>query len=151
MSNNDELYKYVNACASQVRKSDKVTTRKTGNVQVTEIFAMPSRDEIEAAADLQFVDLHFIEIAVNKQLADQGRALFIDWCDSYPRPDRLAEGPSYIELGGVLGDQGFALMVMAVGKILGLWSILIPKMFGIEGAEADQMAGVGHVMISGYR
>lgn len=33
----------------------------------------------------------------------------------------------YIELGGWVGDQGFALMLIGLGAELGLWKLLTPK------------------------
>lgn len=62
--------------------------------------------------------------------------------------DRLAQGPSYIELGGWIGDQGLAMAFMALGKILGLWDIVTPATLGIEGDQAQQMMGMGFVMIA---
>lgn len=62
--------------------------------------------------------------------------------------ERLAQGPSYIELGAWIGDQGVALCLIGLGKILGLWDVVIPATLGIEGAEAEQMMGMGFIMIA---
>lgn len=65
--------------------------------------------------------------------------------------DRVSGGPSYIEWGGYIGDQGLAMQTMAAGQVAGLWRVITPKMLGIEGPEADQLAGNGMVMTSGYQ
>ena len=59
---------------------------------------------------------------------------------------------NFIELGGWLGDQEKALLYMALGKILGLWNVIQPKMFVDKNKHnwkqiASQMAGMGMVAI----
>ena len=44
-------------------------------------------------------------------------------------------GPSYIELGAWIGDQGLALALMGLGSALGIWGIITPQTLGIEGEE----------------
>jgi hypothetical protein len=51
---------------------------------------------------------------------------------------------------GWMGDQSLALRTMAAGQIAGLWKVITPKTLGIDGSEADQLAGAGMVMTSGY-
>jgi len=65
--------------------------------------------------------------------------------------ERLAGGPSYIELGGWIGDQGLAMAFMALGNHLGLWEVVTPQTLGIEGEQADQMMGMGFIMIAPRR
>lgn len=57
---------------------------------------------------------------------------------------------NYIELGGWIGDQGLALLTMALGDMLGVWTLLTPT--GILGDVVPkefrmQMAGNGMVAI----
>lgn len=55
---------------------------------------------------------------------------------------------SYIELGGWIGDQGLALMLMGLGTVLGLWKMLTPKLLpGLDKELMDMMAGQGMVSI----
>ena len=56
---------------------------------------------------------------------------------------------NYIWLGGVLGDQGFALQVMGMGELLGIWKLLSPDtMMPFMDEETKQMmAGNGMVSI----
>jgi hypothetical protein len=38
--------------------------------------------------------------------------------------------------------------LFALGKVLGLWDVITPEAFGIYGAGADELAGMGMVMFS---
>jgi hypothetical protein len=99
------------------------------------------------------VDVHFFEVALRNPdedkpaMASALRRLLAD----YPDPERLAAGPSYIELGGVVGDQGLALMLIGLGELVGLWAVINPKRLGFTGKKADEMAGSGYVMCSGLK
>lgn len=66
-------------------------------------------------------------------------------------PARMAQGPSYIEIGGWVGAQQEALILMALGEHHGLWKVITPKAIGVEDEEiANQLAGQGFVMIDGF-
>lgn len=56
---------------------------------------------------------------------------------------------SYLEVGGLLGDQGFALVTMGLGSILGTWELLTPEtMMPFLPAEMKmEMAGRGMITI----
>ncbi len=54
---------------------------------------------------------------------------------------------SYIQVGAWIGDQGLALMFMGLGSLLGLWSIMTPKMLGLPDELVQEMAGKGMVTI----
>lgn len=55
---------------------------------------------------------------------------------------------SYIEVGGWIGDQGLALMLMGLGAVLGLWPLMTPKMLpGLPDDLVQQMAVAGMVTI----
>lgn len=117
---------------------------------VLEIYAMPKNDD-PAFAGLEKVDLHFVTVAVNKEKAEAERKNLIALLDDWPDPQTLASGPSYIAVGGVLGDQGAAFELFALGKVLGLWEVITPETFGMTGEEARRAAGMGYIMCSGYR
>jgi hypothetical protein len=56
----------------------------------------------------------------------------------------------YIEIGGWIGDQGLALMLMGLGALTGLWKLLTPRsMLGdaITEEMVQDMAGAGYVTI----
>lgn len=114
-----------------------------------EVYAMPH--EKEALPHVEKVDVEFMTIGVDRERAEIRRQEFTNILDTYPEPDRLSAGPSYIEVGAQIGDQGAAFQLFALGKTLGLWDVITPAVMGITGDMARQMAGQGFVMISGYR
>lgn len=115
---------------------------------VLHVYAMPH--ESQARPDVEKVDLHFVTIGVDKAAAEAIKPELLTILQSYPAPERLAGGPSYIELGAEIGDQGAALQLFALGQVLGLWTVITPATLGMTGPQADQMAGMGFVMISGF-
>lgn len=116
---------------------------------VLEIYDMPPESAIPD--ECEHVDLHFVTVAVNKAKAEEHRAELIALLNDYPNPAELAGGPSYIAVGGVIGDQGAAFELFALGKVLGIWDIITPGKLGATGEQARQMAGMGYIMCTGYR
>lgn len=54
----------------------------------------------------------------------------------------------YIELGGWIGDQGDALLLIGLGAALGIWKLLTPKTIMGDFCTPDmahEMAGMGMV------
>jgi hypothetical protein len=141
----EALHTLLNETTVQLRK--RTVTERDGHA--THFYLMPHVDE--AADGLEIVDLEFIAVGVDKAKADPRRDDLIRLLDTYPALDRLAGGPSYIEVGAVIGDQGAAFQLFALGKVLGLWSVITPATIGATGDQARQMAGMGFIMISGYR
>lgn len=118
-------------------------------IAVTEVFGMPH--ESDAAPALAMFDLHFLKVGVQPLMAEHRRGDLIEWLREYPEPERLAGGPSYIEIGAVLGSQDFAMCLFALGAHLKLWTIITPETLHLEGADADRAAGQGFVMMSGWK
>ena len=58
---------------------------------------------------------------------------------------------NYLELGGWIGDQGQALVLMGMGYVLGLWDLLTPRSLFppnlIDDDMVRQMAGSGLITI----
>lgn len=160
--NLDRLYKILGETTVQLRKGEMVhgdqhlvdavkegrdLDKEPGGV-VT-IDAMPH--VTEAPSGIEKVDLEFLVIGVDKAAAEKNRAELVEILKTYPQPDRLAGGPSYIEVGAEIGDQGAAFQLFALGKVLGLWDVVTPATMGFTGAEARQMAGSGFVMMTGFK
>jgi hypothetical protein len=118
---------------------------------IVEIWGMPSVDDFVVTPEIEKVDCHFVIVAIHKQRAAREREEFIQIMTTYPRPERLAGGPSYVEVGAEIGSQEAALQMFALGQVLGLWKVITPASFGITGPEADAAAGNGLVMISGFK
>jgi len=91
------------------------------------------------------VDMVFFNVsAKNNPDADQLREL-INESDFDPWDGKEH---SYIEVGGWIGDQGVALMLMGLGALLGLWKLMTPKMIsGLPDDLVQLMAGQGMITI----
>lgn len=121
------------------------------------IYDMPHTGQV-AHEDIEKVDCHFIVVGVNKTKAlerkDELLQLLADWpAESWGQPTRpLTEELNYLEVGGVLGDQGAAFCLFALGQALGLWKVLTPEVvLGVTGPTADILAGQGFITISGLK
>jgi len=143
------LHKILSETTIQLRKGAEVEERTVGVMQVTEVFAMPH--ESEAHPDLERIDMELLTIGVDKAKAEDHKADLIAVLREYPKPERLAGGPSYIEVGAEIGDQGAAFQLFALGKVLGLWDVITPAKLGITGEQARQMAGNGFIMMTGFK
>ncbi len=133
------------------RKGDEVVEKTFGDVKVLEINNMPHESEI---SDMIKVDCHFVTVGVAKEVANDKRKFeFLDIIRQWPIEQcaSLQEGPSYISVGGVLGDQARALQFFGVGEAFGIWNVITPETMGIKGDEADELAGSGFVMITGFK
>ena len=128
------------------RKGDAVQ-RDGGVVTIDDMPPLPATQPAEEA----LVDAHFLWVSVRRAAAEERRRELCALLAEYPAPDRLAGGPSYLELGAELGDQGLALRLLALGEVLRLWRLFIPASFGITGDRAEAMAGQGYIVCSGWR
>ena len=60
-------------------------------------------------------------------------------------PHWLEDGKerSFIEVGREMGDQGIAIMTLALGDLLGVWEVVTPAMLSVPHDLAIRMAGMG--------
>lgn len=142
------LYDILSEVTQQYRTGPVVQTEQRGDLAVTHVFAMPHVDEVPEGCEV--VDVHFIKVGVKKAEAAAIRAELIQIINSQFDVELMKQGPSYIAVGGMVGDQGAALQLFALGEVLKLWSVITPAKLGITGPMADTMAGNGLLMISGY-
>ncbi len=147
--NLSRLYEILAATTVQLRKGKEVEVEELSSMDVVHVYLMP--DETEAPKDMVKVDVEFIIIGVDMAAAEAHRSEFVEILDQYPEPERLAGGPSYIEVGAAIGDQGAAFQMFALGQALGLWKVITPATLGFKGDDAARMAGMGYVMMSGYK
>jgi hypothetical protein len=99
----------------------------------------PKREDLVALIDACLVTDEFLASG------QKGPGEFADFS-----PALFAKGHSYIALGGWIGSQEVALLLLGLGDHLDLWQVITPGLRGVTGPEADSMAGMGFVMASGY-
>ncbi len=147
-----KLYDIVKDSTRVFRKGESVEERQVGNVDVVELFGYDHTSEAPSGDNFDKVDMIFVDVVVDRARAEQYRGALAEQMRAYPQPERLAGGPSYIELAPNMGmEQEGALRVMALGKTLGIWDVMSAKTLGMDDATARQMAGQGFLMISGYK
>jgi hypothetical protein len=137
------------ATTRQYRKGPEVKQSEVGPLQVIEVYDMPTVED--APAEMEKVDVGFMVIGVDKARALNAKDDLVALLKTYPRPDELAGGPSYITVGAEIGDQGAALCLFALGQVAGLWQVITPATLGFVGEKAAAMMGAGFVMITGFR
>jgi hypothetical protein len=148
--NTDRLYEILRDCTIQLRTGETTTTEQLPGLTVHTINFNPH--ESEARPDLEKVDLVLLKVGVDKAKAEGHKAELVSLLRRFPDPGMLRGGPSYIHMGGAIGDQGAAFQLFALGKVLKLWDIITPLTLGFDdGPDAIDMAGKGAVWISGFR
>jgi hypothetical protein len=157
-----ELQRGLTRWVTMERRSGEpeVRTSQAGGVAVTEVFGFPEapadavhKGFTETPPDRARADVHFVEIAPTADFPDreelieavrgalgQGEFATMDAHD-------LAGGPSYMALGGWLGSQDLALMLIGAVELAGIADAITPEKLGMTGEIADQMAGSGLVML----
>lgn len=153
----DRIREILSKTTVQCRKGEVIEHRSQGELipgvpamVYKEVFDMPKISQL-TADNITMVDLHFITVAVQTDELESYRVEMDDLLLKWPQPDRMAAGPGYMELGGLLNDQGLALQFMALGEVMGYWEVITPKSLGFEGEIGHTMAGQGLVCISGWR
>lgn len=97
-------------------------------------------------------DLIFFKVsATNNPDVEELKACIKAHKGDYAEVDLFdGEEHGYTEIGGWIGDQGFALMLMGLGSLLGLWKLMTPRsMLGnlVPEEMIMKMAGAGMVTI----
>jgi hypothetical protein len=127
------------------RKGETVVEETSG---ATSVYGYDPQED--APEGLVMVDVHFITVGVKLPIPEGGAERLAGYLATFPDPEALRGGPSYITLGGFIGSQEYAFRFMALGKALGLWEIITPETMGMEGAAADRAAGAGFVLMTGW-
>lgn len=148
--NIETIHKALMACVKTYRKQeDAIRAYSVGGglVGVMEINTDPH--EAQCPSMLTKVDVHFFIAGVDKEAALWWRPQVIEALAE--DAETLKKGPSYLTLGAVVGDQQAALMLMALGQVMGLWRVVTPAMLRVPLDMQERAAGNGYVLISGYR
>jgi hypothetical protein len=133
------------------RKGEEVKVEVKDGITVVTIDGFPESPSHGALVDVFFIQVGFSEAAADK-------AAFVKAAQDALQPgagefsdmdaETLAQGPSYIALGGWLGDQTQALLFMALCAFHLGASIITPATLGITDEEpANELAGRGMVMV----
>lgn len=97
-------------------------------------------------------DLIFFQVAArNNPDPEQLKKLLREHQSEYGSCDLLdGKEHSYLQVGGFVGEQGLALMLMGLGSLLGLWKLLTPRsVMGklIDEEMVHKLAGAGYITI----
>lgn len=146
---------YVNAATQVYRKGEMVEYATIGSLSVVTINNFPALP----AGLRTTVDCHFVEVGFTEALADLDHQEFYDavmaaqvGVFSAMDAEQWAKGPSYIQIGGWIGDQTDAFKFMACVQAHGLGEVITPKRLHItDEATANSMAGLGYILLSGIR
>lgn len=96
------------------------------------------------------INMEFFEVSIKndpdpevlrKLIKDNPTGAFAD-VDLFDGKDH-----NYMEIGGWIGDQGLALVLMAMGDLLGLWEVFTPTKLGMPPELATELAGQGLLFI----
>lgn len=144
--NTEELHKIINESTISLRKGPMITENNDENIRVTEIWAMPHESD-PTFEKYPKIDVGLFTVAIFPVKAEENKEQLIQIMKTYPNIDRLSKGPSYIEVGAVLGSQEAAFKLAALGKHLGLCNIMSPLSLGFDPESAADMIGGGFFFI----
>jgi hypothetical protein len=100
------------------------------------------------------INMSFFKVSINEKMAEENRQELENFWKNHLKPKLSEQGCnlekeiSYINLGAVMGDQGVALMLMALGEYYEWWTILTPEKMGFEGETARELAGHGLITLT---
>jgi hypothetical protein len=138
----------------------EVSQHEEGGVTVVEVMGFPETPEhvehgmfSQTPPDVARANVHFVEIAPTMNFPDREELIAAvrgalgegEWATM--SAEDLAGGPSYIALGGWLGSQDLALMLIGAVELAGIAKAITPAALGMEGEMANTMAGNGFVML----
>ncbi|MBU3904973.1 MAG: hypothetical protein KJ906_02410 [Nanoarchaeota archaeon] len=150
--NTKELYEILQDSTRVYRKGEIVEESELEHIKVVEIFGYEHTDNAPKEDNFDKIDMIFVDVLVDKTKAKDYKNNLINILKEYPQPERLAGGPSYIELAPNLEmEQESTLRLMALGKSLEMWDIISGKTLGMDDAKTKELAGSGMLMISGYK
>ncbi len=151
----EKLVKLIKETTQVYRKGAAIETRKEEGFSVIEVYAYSHTGNSPTGDRFEKVDMHFIDVVVDKEAAARRSAELAELMKTYPDQKRLADGPSYIELAGQIGvEQETAFRLMALEKVAGLWDVMTPQTLLGKDAPRDlmqQMAGMGMINIVGLK
>lgn len=105
----------------------------------------------EHIADVVFFNVGLRNISVNKEELKERLMYILYKHEGEFNKVNVFDGKehNFMELGGWVGDQGLALTLMGLGKLLGVWELLTPDnlMPFLDNEVRKKMAGMGMVSV----
>ena len=144
----DELNALIHYIRSHAERSHCECGRCNDSPEFTKLTPAP-QDGVRHTADVIFFKVQ----TVNDANADELRRLITGVPHGTFNDVNFFDGEEhgYIEIGGWIGDQGLALVLMGMGYLLGLWDLLTPRSVLPPSMLDDelimQMAGGGLITI----
>lgn len=98
-------------------------------------------------------NVEFFEVSLkNEPDKDVLKRLINEWKGEFNDVDLFdGEEHGYMEIGGWIGDQGAALVLMGTGELLGLWTLLTPTSLGMPKEMRQMLAGHRMVTIKRFK
>lgn len=149
------LLQYVKSATVLYRKGEVVKETDVGPVHVVRIDNFPALPQGLTTT----VDCHFVHVGFTEALAQWDHQEFYDAVIKaelgFFRNMGIGNweaGPSYIEIGGWIGDQSDAFRFMGCAQAHGLAEVITPARLHITDEEkAEYMAGMGYVLLTGLK
>lgn len=148
-----ELAALVRQSTIVFRKGDVITVEEKGDLRVISIDNFPPIPSHGEWIDCHFVGVGFTEMAADKEqfAGILSKALDSPGCYGPMPAETLEGGPSYINVGGWIGDQTLAFQLMALMEHYGMGEVVTPAKLHITGEQADQLAGGGMIYIAKFK
>ncbi len=122
------LHYLVNRCAAEATPTDPPES-------VCDVFMFKIKLSDEALEVKEALSAYL------KEMVKKHSGEFCD-CDLFDGKEH-----GYIELGGWIGNQQTAIVLIGIGKLLGLWEVFTPNLLDVPDGERKIMAGNGMVSI----
>lgn len=141
------LAEVVEAQTTPHRKGEIVEIKDEPGLQVVNITNFPPVPQRGTLVDMHFIQVGFTEAAADCEGFVEALRAALTVPGEFCEIDEhiLRSGPSYITLGGWLGDQTLALRFMALCEFHELGQVITPKTMGMDNEMADLMAGRGMI------
>lgn len=134
------------------RKRDILSMDNSGAIITNSSSVYPYTDEAPKDNNYEKVDMVFVDVTVDKNIAQNYRYKLESILIDYPNYQRLSNGMSYVELSSNLElNPEKTFRFMALGKVLGFWDIYSGKNSGLSDIQSLELAGMGLLNITGYR
>lgn len=147
--NTELLLEIVGDATAEFRKGAAVTTdTRTPGLEVVHVYAMPHVDEIPA--ELEQVDVHFEIVGVDRERAEARRddllGVLREWPDDCPEAKDLSKRVQ-AERHALIAHDSARFDVRRPSSE----TVVTPERLGMTGELAEQAAGAGYVMVTGFR